>query len=243
MKIKLFVTMIFLSLAIACGPKFNSDAAAAAVKTAFNLTEKEKVDILGISKETSDIILVKFRINGNDINSKMRKYDTGWQLDEVQNMIGEWIPAGTVRSQFDPTEKVKTAMTDINLIATALVDYIIDHGSFTFSDTPYLTEYSDTYKALCPWYVKSLPTNDPWGKPYNVLCGKIIDGSLYGIPKGGDHDFIVFSFGRDGKMEKWTFDSNVEKAGLHSDNDPDKDIINYGGTYIRSPKSLVRQIY
>ena len=146
-------------------------------------------------------------------------------------------PSTTVKGQSDSTEKMKNAATEIMLIATALVDYVTDHGEFSFKDFPFLHKDSDIYNALCPDYVKSLPISDPWGKSYLVICGKNIDGSLYGIPSGGGADFLIFSKGRDGEAENWIYDPENGAAGLYEGNDPDKDIVLFNGTFIRAPKS------
>jgi hypothetical protein len=238
MKIRFFVGLTVLFFVVSCSPKLNMETAGEVVKTTFNLNEKDRVEVLGIAKETNDIMLVKFNINGTEVNSKMRKYDKGWQLDEVQNRLGGWIPTATVKDQFDPTEKVKIAATEIMIIATALVDYVTDHGEFNFERSPFIREDSDKYKALCPFYVESLPLSDPWGKSYWVLCGKDMDGSLYGIPAGTKDEFLIFSYGRDGIMEDWVYDPKNGAAGLYEGNDPDKDIVLFNGTFIRAPKSL-----
>ena len=240
MKIKILVGLSVLFFAVGCGPKLNSENAGEVIKTTFNLTGKDVVEILGVSKDSNDVMLVKFRINGTEVNSKMRKYDKGWQLDEVQNRLGGWIPATTIKDQFDPTIKIRIVKNEIQIIGTALADYVTDRGKFSFVKTasiglPFLTKDSDIYSALCSLYVESLPTVDPWGNPYCVLCGKNIDGSLYGIPKGADDDFLVFSVGRDGKMENWVYDPKNDRAGLYKGNDPDKDIVYLNGIFIRAP--------
>jgi hypothetical protein len=237
MKIRILVGLSVLFFVVSCSPKLSRETAGEVVKTTFNLTEKDRVEVLGIAKETNDVMLVKFKINGTEVNSKMRKYDKGWQLDEVQNLLGGWVPTTTVKDQFDPIEKMKIAKAEIGLIAIVLVDYLVDHGKFSFKDFPFLNKDSDIYKALCPYYVESLPISDPWGRPYWVLCGKKIDGSLYGIPSGADDDFLIFSFGRDGEVENWIYDLKNGAAGLYEENDPDKDIVYFNGTFIRAPKS------
>jgi len=237
MKIRCFVGLTVLFFVVSCSPKLSMEKAGEVVKTTFNLTEKDRVEVLGVAKETNDIMLVKFKINGTEVNSKMRKYDKGWQLDEVQNRLGGWIPTTTVKDQYDPTEKVKIAATEIMIIAIALVDYMTDHGKFSFKESPFLHKDSEIYNALCPFYVESLPISDPWGKSYWVICGKNIDGSLYGIPSGADDDFLIFSKGRDGEAENWIYDPKNGAAGLYEGNDPDKDIVLLNGTFIRAPKS------
>ncbi len=237
MKTKFFVGLAVLFLTVNCGPKLDSENASKVVKTTFHLTEKDKVEITGIAKETNDVMLVKFQINGTEVNSKIRKYDKGWQLDEVQNKLGGWIPTATVSNQFDSTEKMKIAQKEIELMGMALTDYITDHGKFSFGPADNFNREGEIYKALCPLYVKSLPTTDPWGKPYHVLCGKSIAGQSYGMANGGADDFLIMSFGRSGKLEDWVYDPKNENAGLYDGYDPDKNIVYLNGSFIRAPKT------
>lgn len=238
MKTKLFVGLAVLLLAVNCSPKLDAENVGKVVRATFNLTEKDRIEVTGIAKETSGVMLVKFRINGTEVNSKMRKYDKGWQLDEVQNRLGGWIPATTIKDRFDPVAKMETVKADIELIAYALLTFLVVHEKFSFGGTPAFNEDSDVYKALCPLYVKSLPTFDPWGRPYSIIFGKGIGGSLlYGIPMDSYDDFFIFSFGRDGKMENWVYDPKNERSGLYSLPDPDKDMVYLNGVFIRAPES------
>ena len=239
MKSKYLMGITVLLFTISCGPKLNSEAAGKVVKSTFNLTEKDKVEILGVLKESSDVMLVKFRLNENDISSKMRHYDKGWQLDEIQNPSGNWVPATSLVKQFDPTEKIKTAVADINHIGTILANYVVDNGKFSFlASVP--IKGTEFYEALVPFYTWMLPDIDPWGSIYDIYCGKQIDGSLYGIPKGSDDDFLIVSKGRDGKIEGWIYDPKNPEAGIYSNFNPDKDLIYLNGLFIRCPKEYVK---
>jgi hypothetical protein len=67
-----------------------------------------------------------------------------------------------------------------------------------------------------------------------------MDGSIYGLPPGDEDrmDFVICSYGRDGKKEDWAYDVNNKKAGLFKGDDPDKDIVYYNGEFIRAPESV-----
>lgn len=132
---------------------------------------------------------------------------------------------------------MKIAREDIKLIGTVLAGYVIEHGKFSFEEAPSFYREGKIYQALCPQYVKSLPTTDPWGNHYKILCGKNIAGQPHGLPNGSDDDFLIFSFGRDGKMEKWDFDPKNDKAGLYKGYDPERDIVYIDGVFIRAPES------
>ena len=52
-------------------------------------------------------------------------------------------------------------------------------------------------------------------------------------------DFIIISYGRDGKKENWKYDSKNLAAGLYevkAEDDFDKDLVMRSGTWIRAPK-------
>ena len=189
------ICLIFLN----CGPKFNDAIAKTVIQEAFELSEDDTLEILGTSMESKDIALVKFKVNDVQISSKMRKYDKGWQLDLIQDETGEWIPAETIinliAQQSEEGNQI-IAMKDIGTISTALADYITDNGITPTQDGIY-DENSEFYKALCPYYLESFPTKDPWGNNYLVYCGKAGNGK-YGIIDCASDDFIVVSYGKDG---------------------------------------------
>jgi LemA protein len=92
MKTKSFIGLFVLLIIFGCSSKLSTGSAAKAIEQTFQLTDKDKVEILGIAEESKDIRLVKFKINDKQRAAKIRKYDQGWQLDEVQNELGLWIP-------------------------------------------------------------------------------------------------------------------------------------------------------
>lgn len=135
-------------------------------------------------------------------------------------------------------EKQESAMRDIvDLITIALADYASDHGTLPKQDGIY-DEKSEFYKALCPRYIKKLPIKDPWGNNYLIYCGEAIKGK-YGISEATEDDFMVVSYGRDGKKEVWKFDNpdpNLCFFDVKNIEDFNKDLVNWNGAWIRAPR-------
>lgn len=236
MKSRALVCMTIIILFNGCGSSLTHQEASEVIKTTFHLGESDKVEVIGIAKETDDILLVKFKLNNDEISSKMRRYDKGWQLDEIQNRLGGWMPISTVSSQFDPTLKVKIAVIEISTIAIGLTDYLIDHGKFPYEGNITAEDLKD---ALSPFYIRDLPTTDPWGRSYWVLCGKKLNGFAYGVSPEDDDNFLIYSKGSDGNSDKWSYDPSNEFGGLFDGHDSTRDLVNYNGQFIRAPKSLV----
>ena len=237
MKTRTLVSLVVILLLNGCGSSLTNEKASEVIKTTFHLGDLDQVEVIGIAKESDDIMLVKFKLNNDEVSSKMRKYDKGWQLDEVQNRLGGWIPVSTVSSQFDPTEKIKIALVEMSTIAIGLTDYITDHGSFPSLKTITAEGIKDL---LSPFYIRDLPTTDPWQQPYWVLMGKLT-GFAYGISSKDESNFLIYSKGSDGVADKWNYDPNNELAGLFDGQDPTKDLVNYNGQFIRAPKTLVNE--
>lgn len=84
--------------------------AIASIKKAFELTKKERLAILSISMESEDgnVALVKFKLNGFEISSRMKKHvEKGWQLDEIYHPEVEmWVPAENKWCYIDKTGKI-----------------------------------------------------------------------------------------------------------------------------------------
>jgi len=228
------ICLIFLN----CGPKFNDAAATAVIQEAFELTEGDSLEILGISMESKEVAIVKFKLNEVQISSKMRKYDKGWQLDEVQNDLGMWVPAENITKLYSQPEKQKIAIIDISVISTGLADYVTDSDMMTPKQDGIYDENSEFYLALSPFYVIELPVKDPWGNNYRVYCGTAGNGK-FGITNCANDDFIVVSYGRDGEKESWEFDPSSPEEGLFilkNANDFDKDLVQWNGSWIRAPR-------
>ena len=133
--------------------------------------------------------------------------------------------------------KQKNSMKDILVISTSLADYVTDNGITPKQDGIY-DRNSEFNKALSPFYVKILPVKDSWGNNFRVYCGKACNGK-YGISGAVADDFVVVSYGRDGKKDSWKFSSSNPEAGLfvvEGMEDFDKDLVMWNGSWIRAPR-------
>lgn len=244
MKIRILVLMMAFFVFMSCGQKKLDDALAAEViKEAFELSEEDSFEILGISEESEGVSIVKFKLNEVQISSKMRKYDKGWQLDEIQNDFGMWVPAENLTRSFSDAEKQKNAMTDIMTIATGLADYVVDN-SLAPKQTGSYDKNSEFYQAISPFYIKELPIKDPWGNNYQVYCG-LECSKNYGLLETDlrNDDFLVFSFGSDGMQDSWMYESTNPTSGMFIVSSPDdfaNDLVNWSGSWIRAPRSAIQ---
>jgi len=112
MKTKILVGLLVLIIIASCSSKMKTESAVQTIKKTFQLTDKDKVEILGIAEESKDVRLVKFKVNEKQSAAKMRKYDQGWQLDEVQNEFGIWTPVSAVTKK----EEDELAMQERKII-------------------------------------------------------------------------------------------------------------------------------
>jgi len=132
--------------------------------------------------------------------------------------------------------KQRESMKDIAVIAGSLADYVTDNGITPKQDGTY-DENSKFYQALSPYYVRILPITDSWGNQFRVYCGEACIGK-YGISNAASDDFVVVSYGRDGKKEDWKFDASNPSAGMYvpeAVKDYDKDLVIWNGSWIRAP--------
>lgn len=134
-------------------------------------------------------------------------------------------------------DKQLMSMRYITFINQAITDYATDMGvppkqAGTYDKT------SKFYSDLSPFYLKVVPTKDNWGNSFHVYSGKACNGVYDGIKGCTEKDFIIISFGRDGKKENWKYDSKNPQAGIYelkSMKDLDKDLIMWNGNWIRAP--------
>lgn len=234
MKIRPIILGTIIIFLASCGYKLTTENTASIIKETFYLTDKDKVEILGISKESEDTALVKFKINDDEFRSKFRKYNKGWQLDEIQTDLGIWAPTSSTIYHFIITR----VMIDMNKIATAIMDYVADHGKAPNQEGAY-DENSPFYKAISN-YLSKPPIKNPWGHSYYVFCGKAIRGK-YGIKDANDDDFLVTCYGKDGLQDTWMFNPLNLDEGLFSHEDYDNDLIIYNGDWIRGPKWILEK--
>jgi len=86
------------------------EEAIASIKKVFELTKKNRLAILSVSMESEDgnVALVKFKLNGFEISSRMKKHvEKGWQLDEIYHPEVEmWVPAESKWCNIDKTGKI-----------------------------------------------------------------------------------------------------------------------------------------
>ena len=237
MRVKFLVLALVCLFLMCCAQKVNETQAEKIIRKAFELSEGDTVEILGISMESKKEAIVKFNLNEVQISSKMRKYDTGWQLDEVQNELGMWIPAENLTRLFSQSEKQKAAMIDVMTISTAIADYVTDNGVAPTSAAD-LDTGDVIIIELSPFYIKELPIKDPWGNNYRIYCGLSVKEN-YGVEHAGYDDFMVICLGRDGKEEIWEYNSADPNAGLFiisSPEDFNKDLIMWNGSWVRAPR-------
>ena len=129
-------------------------------------------------------------------------------------------------------------MKKMTYINPAMTDYMTDFGVPPEQAGTY-TRGGEFDKALSPFYIKVLPISDAWEGNYQVYSGKACNSIYTGIEGCSDKDIVIVSYGRDGKKEKWAYDSKKPEAGLYelkSDKDYDRDLIMWNGNWIRAPQ-------
>ena len=133
----------------------------------------------------------------------------------------------------------KSAMTDIQRISTALMDYTVDNPEPDIREWT-LDAGGELHQALVPFYIPSLPTQDPWGNDYQIHFSEGCR-EVYGLSADtlGTGDFLVISHGRDGIKDLWFYDMNDPESGLYSGltmDDFDNDLVMWNGSWIRRPR-------
>ncbi len=97
--------------------------------------------------------------------------------------------------------KQKSAMKEIMTVSTGALDYITDNGDWTgvAQDGP-LAQGNPFIQALAPFYVKSVPVNDPWNTTYFVHVADSCVGNIGNVPDTelSDEDFVIYSYARGG---------------------------------------------
>lgn len=134
-------------------------------------------------------------------------------------------------------DKQIISMKDIATISQAISDYVTDHGAPPRQSGAF-DKNGTFYKTLSPFYIKVVPGHDGWGNDLLVFSGKACNGVYEGIKGCTDKDFIVVSFGKDGKKDSWKYNSKNPGAGileLESLDDFDRDLVMWNGTWIKAP--------
>jgi type II secretion system protein G len=138
--------------------------------------------------------------------------------------------------------KQKATMKDLTTIGTALTDHVTDRGQTPQGQAGTYSAGDAFYTALCPFYVKVLPTRDKWSKPYYAYTGTSATGQWSCTPVGGPgvDDFIIGSTGRNGPSRDGSFNSADPEAGfftVSSMQDFNNDLVMWNGTWVLAPKT------
>jgi len=155
--------------------------------------------------------------------------------EEYRKEIGIDEEAIEMPGQKDRQLRSMKAIEHINL---AISNYVTDHGAPPEQSGIY-DKHGSFYKALSPFYVKTLHVKDTWGTNLQVYSGKACNGVYGGIKGCTEKDVIIVSFGRDGKKENWKYDSKNPEAGIYelkSLDAFDLDLVMLNGKWIRAPK-------
>jgi len=144
----------------------------------------------------------------------------------------------------DPSELVQkdkqlVSMKHIERANWAISDHVTDYGVPPKQAGPY-NKNSEFHKKLSPFYVKILPVEDGWGNDLHVYTGKSCNGVYDGIKGCTDKDYMIISFGRDGKKENWKYNPKDPESGIYelkSDKDYDRDLIMLNGKWIRAARA------
>ena len=141
--------------------------------------------------------------------------------------------------------KQKATMKDITTIGTALVDHVTDNGiTANPGQTGAYAAGDSFYTALCPFYVKVLPTRDKWSNFYQAYTGNAATG-VFGVIQvdPGDDEFIVGSLGRNGVIGgpgNFEYNPLDPEAGWYLVNemgDFDEDLVMWNGNWIVGPRT------
>jgi general secretion pathway protein G len=130
--------------------------------------------------------------------------------------------------------KQKRTMADIRAIATAwearatdMNSYAAAGGQSTFTWPGQDVTFNSLITLVTPTYIKSLPQNDGWGRPYGYAMDAAIGGAAqaYGIR----------SQGKDGKFEAGTYQVGKGTTVF------DCDIVYSNGSFIQWPEGMQSQ--
>jgi len=144
--------------------------------------------------------------------------------------------------------KQKSCMKAIVTVATGATDYITDNGTWDgVTQAGDLVTNNTFVNAISPFYVKSIPVNDPWNEPYKVHVG---ESAVEAVVTGadplmiGDEDFVIESYGRDNgpgpTYQASTYTDAAPEAGFYTVNNMaafNEDLVNWSGGWIVGPKT------
>jgi len=147
--------------------------------------------------------------------------------------------------------KQKSCMKAILTMATGATDFITDNGTWAnVAQNGDLAAQNDFVRAISPFYVKTIPVNDPWNEPYKVYVGETAVEAVLSAADAtmiGGEDFVIESYGRDNDAgplyQASTYTDALPEAGFYTVNDMgdfNEDLVNWSGGWIVSPKTAVQ---
>jgi len=143
--------------------------------------------------------------------------------------------------------KQKSCMKEIMTVSTGALDYITDNGTWTGVAQDGALATGNTFvRALSPFYVKSVPVNDPWNTTYFVHVGDSCQGVIGNVPNTelSDEDFVIYSYARGGDegptVALSDYDIDNPEATLYSVVNMEtftNDLAAWSGNWIVAPRS------
>ncbi len=161
--------------------------------------------------------------------------------EKREKLIEEYkklIDLGRETPELTEQDRQLLSMKNIFIINNAISDYLTDFG-IPPKQAGLYDRKGEFNKALSPFYIKVLPVEDNWGNGLSVYTGKACNGVYEGIKGCTEKDYIIISYGRDGKKEDWKYNPKDPEAGIYefkSDKDFDKDLVIWSGKWIRAPR-------
>jgi len=132
--------------------------------------------------------------------------------EEIKKEIKEEMERGTVgeaqkAAEYLNKSKYRTSLGDIKTIMMAVEDYMTDNYT-----APKVTAFSDLKNALVPFYIKTMPVKDAWGKDFLYkVTGEKED--IYFIGSGGS-DGIFEGFNQKGKYGELRGQDIIASCGV-----------------------------
>jgi len=210
----------------------------------FEALEKFIEDIEGepinIEKSGHNVIINKFtQAVSNEIIDLRIYLDNKEKREKLIEEYQELLGISKETPELAEKERQLKTMNDISLVNAAISDHLTDYG-FPPKQAGTYERQGDFHKALSPFYIKNLPFKDGWGNGFYVYTGLACNGIYDGIKGSTEKDYIVISFGRDGKKENWKYNPKDPEAGIYvvtSDKDFDNDFVIWNGKMIRAPRT------
>jgi len=133
----------------------------------------------------------------------------------------------------------KGTLQDINVIAKAITDYVVDHGRAPDYVGQNGAMTAAFFSALNNYYLKVIPSRDQWGNPIQVTCGSN-DSGYSNVIGSEDDDLVVASYGRGGIKEDIPFDPISPSTAFFTVGGLarfDVDLVNWNGSWVSVPRS------